>query len=52
MNTRVDEQRNALEAHIVLNGKVDMDELKPKLKSMLYEDLGIEHSTLEFELKS
>jgi cobalt-zinc-cadmium efflux system protein len=46
---RLDEHRNALEAHIVLRDGVDMDTLKTDLKKMLYQQFEIEHSTLEFE---
>tara|TARA_R110001592_G_scaffold29350_15_gene106713 strand:- start:3022 stop:3912 length:891 start_codon:yes stop_codon:yes gene_type:complete len=48
---RLDEKRNALEAHVVLEGGADMDVLKRQLKSMLHDQFEIEHSTLEFELK-
>ena len=46
---QLDEQRKALEAHIVLNDGVDMDALKESLKSMLHDQFEIEHSTIEFE---
>ncbi len=46
---QLDEQRIALEAHIVLNGGTDMDVLKKNLKTMLHDKFEIEHSTLEFE---
>ena len=48
---QLDEQRNALEAHVVLTEGVDMDDLKSRLKSILHDKYGIEHSTLEFENK-
>ena len=48
---QLDEQRNALEAHVVLKDVGDMNALKIKLKSMLHDQFDIEHSTLEFELK-
>lgn len=50
---RLDEQRNALECHVVMDkGVMDMDGLKTNLKSLLHEKFEIEHSTLEFEEKS
>ncbi len=49
---RLNEQRNALEAHIVIENEADMDELKISIKSMLKDSYGICHSTLEFEYKS
>lgn len=48
---QLDEQRNALEAHIVINDSIDMDALKIKIKSMLHNQFKIKHSTLEFENK-
>lgn len=47
---KLDEDRNALEAHVVIEGKPDTEELKQKLKKILHDDFSIEHSTLEFEL--
>ena len=46
---QLDEQRNALECHVVLNENEDMDDLKHRLKKMLHDEYHIEHSTLEFE---
>lgn len=46
---QLDEHRNALEAHVVLNESVNMDAVKSGLKSLLHDEFGIEHSTLEFE---
>ena len=46
---QLDEHRNALEAHVVLGTKADMDDLKSRLKKMLHDKFEIEHSTLEFE---
>ena len=46
---QLDEHRNALEAHVVLSEKADMDNLKSKLKKLLHDKFEIEHSTLEFE---
>lgn len=48
---QLDEQRNALEAHVVLDDYIDMDTLKIQIKSMLHDQYEIEHSTLEFENK-
>lgn len=50
---QLDEQRNALECHVVMDRRVmNMDDLKTNLKSLLHEKFEIEHSTLEFEEKS
>lgn len=46
---QLDEQRNALEAHVVLNNGADMDKVKTSLKTQLYDGFEIKHSTLEFE---
>ena len=46
---QLDEQRNALEAHIVISDKADMDSIKVSIKSMLNDKFHIDHSTLEFE---
>lgn len=46
---QLDEHRNALEAHVVLNEGTQMDDLKTRLKQVLHEQFHIEHSTLEFE---
>lgn len=46
---QVDENQNALEAHIVLIDILQMDEVKIGLKKMLNETFDITHSTLEFE---
>lgn len=48
---QLDEHRNALEAHVVLTEDADMDDLKSRLKAMLYDQYEIGHSTLEFENK-
>ncbi|MCB9965916.1 MAG: cation transporter [Rhodospirillales bacterium] len=45
----LDEQRSALESHVVLSETIEIDGLKVRLKKMLREDFGIEHATLEFE---
>lgn len=49
---QLDEQRNAMEAHVVLADNVRMDDVKPGLKSLLQKEFSIEHSTLEFERES
>ncbi len=46
---QLDERRNALEAHVVLDNGVNMDSLKSSLKQMLHDKFEIEHSTIEFE---
>lgn len=46
---QLDEQRKALEAHVVLNNRVDMDIIKKDVKIMLRDQFEIVHSTLEFE---
>lgn len=46
---QLDEHRNALECHVVLDEDEDMDDLKHRLKKMLHDEYHIEHSTLEFE---
>ncbi len=48
---QIDEQRNALEAHIVISDVVEMDSVKVSIKLMLYDKFQIDHSTLEFENK-
>lgn len=49
---QLDEHRNAMEAHVVLDEGANMDELKTRLKKMLHDRFEIEHSTLEFENKN
>lgn len=46
---QLDEQRNALEAHVVLSNGANMDKVKTSLKTMLCDGFEIKHSTLEFE---
>ena len=49
---KLDEQRNALEAHVILENweQVEqMEQTKFELKKLLKEQFSIEHSTLEFE---
>lgn len=49
---QLDENRNALEAHVVLKEKTDIDQAKKALKQMLHDQFEIEHSTLEMEYVS
>lgn len=46
---RLDEQRNALEAHIVIDDLKYMEEVKTSLKAFLVNRYDIAHATLEFE---
>lgn len=46
---RLDEQRNALEAHIVIDDLKHMEQVKTSLKVFLANRYEISHSTLEFE---
>ncbi len=46
---RLDEQRNALEAHIVIDDLKYMEQVKTSLKAFLVNRYDIAHSTLEFE---
>ncbi len=46
---QLDEQRNALEAHVVLERGDQLDGVKKALKALLLENFDISHSTLEFE---
>ena len=45
----LDENRLALEAHVLIETGYDMEELKTRIKDYLINDCGIGHSTLEFE---
>lgn len=49
---QIDENRNALEAHVVLSELEQMESVKSAIKSHLHDEYHIEHSTLEFELKN
>jgi len=49
---QLDEQRNALECHIVLEEDSEMDNLKTQIKQMLHDQFEIVHSTLEFETQN
>jgi cobalt-zinc-cadmium efflux system protein len=46
---QLDEQRNALEAHVVIDDQGRMDEIKREIKQILKDRFNIDHSTLEFE---
>jgi len=49
---QLDENQNALEAHIVVNNinLKDIEQIKATIKRLLLEQFGVHHSTLEFEL--
>jgi len=47
---RLDEHRNALEAHVVIKDFNDIEEIKKKLKADIENQFSITHSTLEFEM--
>lgn len=49
---QLDEHRNALEAHVVLQVSTDMEATKTGLKKLLHDKFSIGHSTLEFELNN
>ncbi len=46
---QLDEHKNALEAHVVINDFYEIERIKTALKKELAEKYGITHSTLEFE---
>ncbi len=46
---QLDEHRNALEAHVVIEESKNMDNIKANLKRDLQDKFDIQHSTLEFE---
>tara|TARA_R110002095_G_scaffold80276_1_gene68996 strand:+ start:603 stop:1487 length:885 start_codon:yes stop_codon:yes gene_type:complete len=46
---QLDEQRKALEAHVVISNVTEIEKVKNLLKVMLHDDYEIGHSTLEFE---
>ncbi len=48
---QIDEHKNALEAHVVINESKNMDDIKTRLKRDLKDKFDIQHSTLEFENK-
>lgn len=47
---QLDEQRNALEAHVVIQSDTNIETIKQNLKGMLDTSFSIGHSTLEFEI--
>ena len=47
---QLDEQRNALEAHVVIQSDTNIETIKQNLKGMLDTSFSIDHSTLEFEI--
>jgi len=49
---QIDEHRNALEAHIVIDRFEDTARIKDALKQRLAEVFSITHSTLEFEVEN
>lgn len=48
---QLDEQRSALEAHVLIDDVEKMESLKARLKQELVSRFDITHSTLEFELQ-
>ncbi|ETO03822.1 cation efflux system protein [Reticulomyxa filosa] len=46
---QIDEHKNALEAHIVIEDLHEMENIKGKIKKELRDNYNISHSTLEFE---
>ena len=48
---QIDENRNALEAHVVLSEVGRMESVKAAIKTHLHDEYHIEHSTLEIEDK-
>lgn len=46
---QLDEQHNALEAHVVIDNYGLIDQIKTRLKDKLSRQYAIEHSTIEFE---
>lgn len=47
---QLNEQLNALEAHVLIEEQSNMDSVKVAVKAMLKDKFDIEHSTLEFEV--
>ncbi|MCW8894423.1 MAG: cation diffusion facilitator family transporter [Sulfurimonas sp.] len=48
---QLDEHKNALESHVVLENFNNVQEIKENLKQVLKEQFSIVHSTLEFEVQ-
>ena len=46
---RIDEKRNALEAHIVMDSMNGAESVKTSLKSLLNDQFALDHVTIEFE---
>jgi len=46
---RLDEHKNALEAHVLIHDRTSMEDIKAALKKTLQTKYNIPHSTLEFE---
>jgi len=49
---QLDEHKNALEAHVVIDDFCDTEVVKAALKAELGQRFNVNHSTLEFEIKS
>jgi len=47
---RLDEHRNAMESHVVINDFNETENIKQILKSEIEKKFSISHSTLEFEM--
>ena len=47
---QIDEHRNALEAHVVINDFSETENVKQLLKSKIKQKFAISHSTIEFEV--
>ncbi len=47
---QLDEHKNALEAHVVIDNFAQLENTKKALKSALQQEFSIVHSTLEFEM--
>jgi len=48
---QLDEHKNALEAHVVIDDFSELENIKTALKTELVQRFSIAHSTLEFEIK-
>ena len=48
---QLDEHKNALEAHVVIDDFSELETIKTALKTELVQSFSIAHSTLEFEIK-